>query len=159
MNRGKVATYGATHKFDDQILQPLAILQFHSIRWLSWGQVSEWILYMTTISNAFQVEMPIGIIKLQPTNLCFILWWMCWWIQTIWLRWHFSNWINFGWVNFLKSHFLCGHRHKFGQSTKNLGSFLSQAWVDDVLRWRENVDVEGTYHPIHDGWILIKRTY
>ena len=37
----------------------------------------------------------------------------------------------------------------FGRSTKNLGSFLSQAWVDGVLRWRANDVVEGTYHPIH----------
>ena len=33
--------------------------------------------------------------------------------------------------------------------TKNLGLFLSQAWLDGVLRWRVNDDVEGTYHPMH----------
>ena len=42
----------------------------------------------------------------------------------------------------------------FAQWTKNLGSFLSQAWVDDVLRWKANDDVEGTYHPMHHKRIL-----
>ena len=36
---------------------------------------------------------------------------------------------------------------------KNLGPFLSQAWVDGALRWRVN-DVEGTYHPMHHGQYL-----
>ena len=34
---------------------------------------------------------------------------------------------------------------------KNLGPFLSQAWLDGVLRWRVNDDVEDTYHPMHHG--------
>ena len=50
------------NKFD---LHPLAILQFHSIRWLSWGQVLEWILYdMLVILDAFKWRRPISTIKL-----------------------------------------------------------------------------------------------
>ena len=56
--------------------------------------------------------------------------------------------VNFSFL-FLKRRFLCGHRPEFGQSTKSLGPFLSKAWVHGVLRWRANVDVEGTYHPKH----------
>ena len=37
----------------------------------------------------------------------------------------------------------------FGPLTKNLGPFLSQLWVDGVVRWRANDDVEDE--------ILIKR--
>ena len=44
---------------------------------------------------------------------------------------------------------LCGHRPNFGRLIKNLGLFLSQTWVDGLLRWRANDDVEGTYHPMH----------
>jgi hypothetical protein len=44
---------------------------------------------------------------------------------------------------------LCGHGPKFGQLTKNLGSFLSQAWVDSLLRWRKNNDVESAYHSMY----------
>ena len=57
-------------------------------------------------------------------------------------------------ISILKRHFLCGHRLKFGQLTKNLGSFLSQACVDSVLRWRKINDVESTYHPMHHGQIF-----
>ena len=39
-------------------------------------------------------------------------------------------------------------------STKNLGPFLSQAWVDSALRWRAINDVGATYHPMHHRQIL-----
>ena len=56
----------------------------------------------------------------------------------------------------LKRHFLCGHGPNFGRPIKNLGLFLSRAWVDGVLRWRANDDVEGTYHPMHHRQIFDK---
>ena len=52
-------------------------------------------------------------------------------------------------ISILKIHFLCGHGPNFGQSTKILGSLLSQAWVEGMSRYRANDDVEGTYHPMH----------
>ena len=89
---------------------------------------------------------PIGTIKLQPTNynLCFILSWMCW-QNTLNQKFQYNfvdvlaigstlDWL----ISILNWHFLCGHRPKFGRSTENFGSFLSQAWVDGVLRWRAN---------------------
>ena len=55
--QGEVATNERTGKIEwlSSIYIPLAILQFRSIRWLSWGQVLEWILYnMLAILNASQ---------------------------------------------------------------------------------------------------------
>jgi hypothetical protein len=57
-------------------------------------------------------------------------------------------------ISIFMRHFLCDHWPNFGGSTNNLGPFLSQAWVDGVLIWRANDDVEGTYHPMHHGQIF-----
>lgn len=57
-------------------------------------------------------------------------------------------------ISILKRHILCGHGPKFGWSTKNLGPFLSRLWMDGVLRWRNNNNVEVTYHPMYHGWIF-----
>ena len=50
---------------------------------------------------------------------------------------------------FCRDIFLCGHGPNCRQSTKNSNPLFTQAWVDGVLRWRANDDIEGTYHPMH----------
>jgi hypothetical protein len=32
---------------------------------------------------------------------------------------------------------------------KSFGPFISKAWVDGALTWRENNDIMGAYHPMH----------
>lgn len=140
--------------------EPLVLLRFHAVRWLSRGQVMERILYvMPAILEAFKKEEPIWYLKMTSFQFQFLLYLL---VDVLCELNKLNKKFQYDLVDItaigssleictsvLRRHFLCGLGPNFARLSKHLGKFLRESTPHMRLVFVQEDGTEMLY-PLHN---------